>query len=64
MRSGWDVLVAGLLGADEFGFSTAPLIGRRQVALRRLSLLRDSGVKFFVCSFDPSYEDDPGPKTF
>ena len=26
MRTGWDVLVAALLGADEGGFSTAPLI--------------------------------------
>ena len=26
MRTGWDVLVAALLGADEVGFATAPLI--------------------------------------
>ena len=28
MRTGRDVVVAALLGADEFGFSTAPLIAR------------------------------------
>ncbi len=27
MRTATDVLVAGLLGADEVGFGTAPLIG-------------------------------------
>lgn len=26
IRTGFDVMVAALLGADEFGFSTAPLI--------------------------------------
>lgn len=26
LRTGFDVVVAALLGADEFGFSTAPLI--------------------------------------
>lgn len=26
LRTGFDVMVAALLGADEFGFSTAPLI--------------------------------------
>lgn len=26
MRTGFDVVVAAILGADEFGFSTAPLI--------------------------------------
>jgi hypothetical protein len=62
MRSGWDVLVAGLLGADEFGFSTAPLIGRQHSSQKIVSLM--GGVKFFVCSFDPSYEDDPGPNNY
>jgi glutamate synthase domain-containing protein 2 len=38
MRSGWDVLVAGLLGADEFGFSTAPLIGRQDSFQKIVSL--------------------------
>jgi glutamate synthase domain-containing protein 2 len=38
MRSGWDVLVAGLLGADEFGFSTAPLIGRQHSSQKIVSL--------------------------
>ena len=28
MRTGFDVVIAALLGADEFGFSTAPLIGK------------------------------------
>lgn len=26
LRTGFDVVVAALMGADEFGFSTAPLI--------------------------------------
>lgn len=26
LRTGFDVVVAAMLGADEFGFSTAPLI--------------------------------------
>lgn len=26
LRTGFDVVVAAILGADEFGFSTAPLI--------------------------------------
>lgn len=38
LRTGFDVVVAALLGADEFGFSTAPLIVmgkcRRRVSLR------------------------------
>lgn len=35
LRTGFDVVVAALLGADEFGFSTAPLIvmGRLTISL-------------------------------
>jgi glutamate synthase domain-containing protein 3 len=34
MRTGRDVVVAGLLGADEFGFSTAPLIAMGCIMMR------------------------------
>ena len=34
MRTGRDVVVAGLLGADEYGFSTAPLIALGCVMMR------------------------------
>ena len=38
IRTGWDVLVAGLLGADEFGFSTAPLIVMGCTMMRKCHL--------------------------
>ena len=38
LRTGWDVLVAGLLGADEFGFSTAPLIVMGCTMMRKCHL--------------------------
>ncbi len=34
MRTGWDVVIAALLGADEFGFSTAPLIAMGCIMMR------------------------------
>ncbi len=34
MRTGRDVVVAALLGADEFGFSTAPLIATGCIMMR------------------------------
>ena len=38
MRTGWDVLVAALLGADEVGFSTAPLIVMGCTMMRKCHL--------------------------
>ncbi|XP_041354050.1 putative glutamate synthase [NADPH] [Gigantopelta aegis] len=38
MRSGFDVVVAGLLGADEIGFSTAPLIALGCTMMRKCHL--------------------------
>ena len=34
MRTGRDVVIAALLGADEYGFSTAPLIALGCVMMR------------------------------
>lgn len=38
LRTGFDVMVAALLGADEFGFSTAPLIALGKLYEYSLSL--------------------------
>ena len=38
MRTGWDVMVAALLGADEVGFSTAPLIVMGCTMMRKCHL--------------------------
>lgn len=38
MRTGFDVIVAALLGADEFGFSTAPLISMGCTMMRKCHL--------------------------
>src|SRR5207249_1671356 len=38
LRTGRDVVVAGLIGADEFGFSTAPLIAAGCVMMRKCHL--------------------------
>jgi len=38
MRTGRDVLVAAILGADEFGFSTAPLIAAGCIMMRKCHL--------------------------
>lgn len=38
MRTGFDVLVGALLGADEFGFSTAPLIVMGCTMMRKCHL--------------------------
>src|SRR5208282_5243331 len=38
VRTGRDVVVAALLGADEFGFSTAPLIAAGCVMMRKCHL--------------------------
>ena len=38
MRTGFDVMVAALLGADEFGFSTAPLIVMGCTMMRKCHL--------------------------
>jgi glutamate synthase (NADPH/NADH) large chain len=38
MRTGFDVIVAALLGADEFGFSTAPLIVMGCTMMRKCHL--------------------------
>jgi len=38
MRTGWDIMVAGMLGADEFGFSTAPLIVMGCTMMRKCHL--------------------------
>ena len=38
MRTGWDVLVAALLGADEVGFSTVPLIVMGCTMMRKCHL--------------------------
>lgn len=47
LRTGFDVVVAAILGADEFGFSTAPLI---VMGMYFLSLLRDFYI-FFIFFF-------------
>lgn len=38
LRTGFDIVVAGLLGADEFGFSTAPLIVMGCTMMRKCHL--------------------------
>lgn len=38
LRTGFDVVVAALLGADEFGFSTAPLIVMGCTMMRKCHL--------------------------
>ena len=38
MRTGWDVVVGALLGADEFGFATAPLIAAGCIMMRKCHL--------------------------
>ncbi|XP_011708149.1 PREDICTED: putative glutamate synthase [NADPH] isoform X2 [Wasmannia auropunctata] len=38
MRTGFDIVVAALLGADEFGFSTAPLIAMGCTMMRKCHL--------------------------
>lgn len=50
LRTGFDVVVAAMLGADEFGFSTAPLIvmGKRNDDILR----RQSFVKFSFRMYD------------
>ena len=45
MRTGWDVLVAALLGADEVGFSTAPLIVMGCTMMRKCHLNTCPGIK-------------------
>ena len=44
MRTGWDVLVAALLGADEVGFSTAPLIVMGYTMMRKCHLNTCPGI--------------------
>jgi len=38
LRTGYDVVVAAILGADEFGFSTAPLIVMGCTMMRKCHL--------------------------
>ena len=38
LRTGRDVVIGGLLGADEFGFSTAPLIASGCIMMRKCHL--------------------------
>ena len=38
VRTGRDVIVGALLGADEFGFSTAPLIAAGCIMMRKCHL--------------------------
>ena len=38
MKTGRDVLIGGLLGADEFGFSTAPLVAQGCIMMRKCHL--------------------------
>lgn len=38
LRTGLDVIMAGLLGADEFGFATAPLITLGCIMMRKCHL--------------------------
>ena len=42
IRTGRDVVVGALLGADEFGFSTAPLIAAGCIMMRKCCLLYTS----------------------
>lgn len=39
LRTGFDVVVAAILGADEFGFSTAPLIVMGEFILKSILLI-------------------------
>lgn len=38
LKTGWDVLVAALLGAEEFGFATAPLVAQGCIMMRKCHL--------------------------
>ncbi|HSQ03875.1 MAG TPA: glutamate synthase-related protein, partial [Burkholderiales bacterium] len=38
MKTGRDVVIAGLLGADEFGFATAPLVAQGCIMMRKCHL--------------------------
>ena len=48
MRTGWDVLVAALLGADEVGFSTAPLIVMGCTMMRKCHLNTCPGIPYSI----------------
>ena len=59
MRTGWDVLVAALLGADEVGFSTAPLIVMGCTMMRKCHLNTcPVGVATQVCSAVDNFVQD------
>jgi glutamate synthase domain-containing protein 2/glutamate synthase domain-containing protein 1/glutamate synthase domain-containing protein 3 len=38
LKTGWDVMVAALLGAEEFGFATAPLVTQGCIMMRKCHL--------------------------
>jgi len=50
LRTGWDVTVAALLGADSFGFATAPLIAMGCIMMRKCHL---NTCPVGVCTQDP-----------
>ena len=52
LRTGRDVVIAALLGADEFGFSTAPLIALGCTMMRKCHLNTcPVGVATQVCAY-------------
>jgi len=54
LRTGRDVLMAGLLGADEFGFSTAPLVALGCILLRKCHL---NTCSVGIATQDPELEE-------
>lgn len=50
LRTGFDVVVAAMLGADEFGFSTAPLIVMGEWKNFR-SIFHAHEIKYFLVTF-------------
>lgn len=61
LRTGFDVVVAALLGADEFGFSTAPLIVMGKYAMKH-SMFNGIGINVrFYCVFDRLHYDEEMP---
>ncbi len=50
LRTGWDVVVAALLGADSYGFATAPLITMGCIMMRKCHL---NTCPVGVCTQDP-----------
>jgi len=58
MRTGRDVVIGALLGADEFGFATAPLIVSGCIMMRKCQL---NTCRVGVATQDPELERQKGP---